>query len=252
VPNNYALYEHGLAGSGDQPALPSGGAFTSMADGTTQVQLQPYDGLNVLQLSPSSTSSGTLTFAATDQRAYSRLAIFAASTNAGQESAGSLTITFTDGTTAEGLTYLAQDWFFHSAHNAIVALGRAYLPGDSFHNPSYDPRIYQTTLDLTALGLDTKPIRSLTFGMASGGNSNRTTAIFAISGATPPGAGDLNYDGAVDAADLVLLAGCLSGPDRLQGLLGCDPVLFLRADLDGDGDVDAVDYARLQSMATGS
>jgi alpha-mannosidase len=252
VRNGYALYEHGLAGGDGNPALPTGGAFTSMADGTTQVQFQPYDGLNVLQLSPSTAPTGTLTFATAARRAYARLAIFAASTNAGQDSVGNLTITFTDGTTTSGLSYMAQDWFFHCGHNAICDLGRAYLPGDSFHNPDYDPRIYQTTLDLTALGLDTKPIHSLTFEVASGGNSNRTTAIFAVSGATPPAVGDLNCDGAVDAADAALLASCLTGPGLLLPPPGCDPVLFARADLDGDGDVDVTDYARLQRAATGS
>ena len=54
---------------------------------------------------------------------------------------------------------------------------------------------------------------------------------------------DLNGDGAVDAADLDALDGCMGGPDVGAGP-ACTP-----ADADTDGDVDLADFARLQRGA---
>src|SRR5215471_7710248 len=59
VPNNYGFYQAGLPGS--TRGLPAGGSFTSLVDGTTVFQFQPYTANNVLQLSESTSSFGTLT-----------------------------------------------------------------------------------------------------------------------------------------------------------------------------------------------
>ena len=59
VPNNYGFYQAGL--SGGTRGLPATGFFTSLLDGTTVFHFQPYAANNMLQLSASTSSSGTLT-----------------------------------------------------------------------------------------------------------------------------------------------------------------------------------------------
>src|SRR4051812_10974739 len=83
VPNNYAHYENGLPGGAK--GLPQGGAFNSASDPTTQVQLQPYSGPNVLFMNAAATG-GTLTLAT--PAPYNRIAIFASSANASGTSTG--------------------------------------------------------------------------------------------------------------------------------------------------------------------
>lgn len=60
------------------------------------------------------------------------------------------------------------------------------------------------------------------------------------------GFGDLNADGRVDAGDLATWAGCAAGPAG-NAPPGCPPEPFACADLDGDGDVDLADFARMQA-----
>jgi hypothetical protein len=57
--------------------------------------------------------------------------------------------------------------------------------------------------------------------------------------------GDLDHDGDIDAADLVLFANCFTGPGPdATTPSGCNP-----SDLDTDTDVDLTDFARLQTLA---
>ena len=62
--------------SGGTRGLPASRSFTSLVDGTTVFQFQPYTANNVLQLSASSGSFGTLTL--TTPAAYSSLSLLAA------------------------------------------------------------------------------------------------------------------------------------------------------------------------------
>lgn len=236
VPNSYAYYENGLAGSAK--GLPQNGAFVSLADNTTQVQLQPYDALNTLFIDTTDTT-GTLTFDPGDQTKYDRLAVFAASANASSDSTGPLTITFTDDTTAD-VNYNGYDWFFVVAANAINDLGRVRLPDATFEdNSDGNPRIYQTTLDLKTLGLNDKPIKSLTFGLASGSSSGRTTCIFAVSGARTQLALDLNCDDETTIDDVMPFTLALIDPDAYDAAYpDCDQQ---RADVNGDGFADGAD-----------
>jgi hypothetical protein len=64
-------------------------------------------------------------------------------------------------------------------------------------------------------------------------------------GVVPLLASDFNGDGAVNAGDVAIFNGCLSGPEGGTGP-GC-----LCVDLDSDGDVDLADFAAFQSAAGG-
>lgn len=57
--------------------------------------------------------------------------------------------------------------------------------------------------------------------------------------------GDLNADGAIDAADAAVLVSALAGPDVTTCGSGCSADDFANSDLDGDGDVDLADVADL-------
>src|SRR5947209_7830693 len=73
LPNNYGFYQAGLAGG--SRGLPASGSFTSLVDGATTFQFQSYTANNVLQLSASSSSAGTLTLGT--PRALTSLSILA-------------------------------------------------------------------------------------------------------------------------------------------------------------------------------
>ncbi len=67
--------------------------------------------------------------------------------------------------------------------------------------------------------------------------------------ALPPG--DINGDGLVDWGDFLALTVCLAGPEVYTAPPGVDPLLFARADLDGDGDADTTDFALFQTLYLG-
>ena len=180
VPNNYGFYAAGLPGG--TRGLPASRTFTSLVDGTTVFQFQPYTGNNVLQLSASSSSFGTLTFATPG--IYSSLSILAAAANSGAVM-GNLVIHFADSSVSPVLQFNNSDWFFQP-NPAIQGFGRQDLgsatPEDN--GASY-PELYPTTLNLAAFGLNTKPIVSIDFTDLST-DPRESTGIFALSGTLVP------------------------------------------------------------------
>jgi outer membrane protein assembly factor BamB len=60
------------------------------------------------------------------------------------------------------------------------------------------------------------------------------------------GGGDMDADGDIDRDDFVRWSPCLAGPGVTTPPLGCDPADFACADIDGDGDVDLLDFGALQ------
>lgn len=74
----------------------------------------------------------------------------------------------------------------------------------------------------------------------------RHEAAFTLPGEPPTG--DIDGDCQVTAADFVLIAGCLAGPDVHTPPPGCDPQHFDSSDLDEDGDVDLRDFAEFQQL----
>ena len=177
------FYQSGL--SGKSYGLPVSGGFTSVLDGSTVFQFQPYTGNNALVLSTDTgVSEGTLTL--TTPGTYSRIAVIANSASATASSAGTLTLHFTDGSTYV-TSYNAPDWFNNSGY-ALNGVERMNVNTGATSGATTNPRFYQTSIDLAAiLGSNNKPLASLTFGMAS---SAQSTGIYAVSGLlaiqTPP------------------------------------------------------------------
>jgi hypothetical protein len=155
-------------------------------DGTV-FQFQPYTANNVLQLSASSSSSGTLTFGAPGL--YSSISILAAAANSGA-SMGNLVIHFADATVSPTLQFNNSDWFFQP-NPAIMGFGRINLGGTSAEdNGASYPELYQTTLNLAALGLSGKAITSIDFTDLSS-DGRESTGIFALSGTLVPEPGSV-------------------------------------------------------------
>jgi len=180
VPNDYGFYQAGL--SAETRGLPASGVFTSLVDGTTVFQFQPYTANNVLQLSASTSSSGTLTLSTPG--AYSSLSVLAAAANSGA-SQGNLVIHFADSSISPTLQFNNSDWFFQP-NPAIQGFGRLNLGSTSAEdNGNSYPELYQTTLNLAALGLAGKPIVSITFTDLSS-DPRESTGVFALSGTLVP------------------------------------------------------------------
>ena len=195
--NHLALYEAGLGdigtwsyGSGAE-GLPANGTFTSALDGATVFQLQPYGGSNVLHLDANS-PSGSLMLAV--PAAYSSLSLLSASANGG--GMGSLVIQFFDGSTSAPISFNASDWLGSGRGAAVTQFGEIDL-GDlgaffTVDPTNGTPNLYQSTTNLAAAGLSSKPILSLTFTMPVGSGGPTDTGIFAVSGTRasvplPPG-----------------------------------------------------------------
>lgn len=188
ISNNYAFYEKGANASSLTTGLPADGLVTSLTNATDgssiTYQLAPDTGNNAVMLS---TASGAQTLALSVPAQYKRLSIMAASSNASGTTTGTLTLNFTDSTTSSAITYNANDWFFVTTNNAINSIGRVSTVTNGFETNGTDPRLYQTVIDLTALGLSGKTLQSATFNFPSTiTNVNSRTAIFAVSGEAVP------------------------------------------------------------------
>jgi hypothetical protein len=177
LPNNYCFYQQGLAGS--TRGLPMSGVFGSQSDSATAFQFGPYGAADALMLGDTYAKSGTLTLSNAD--AYNSLVILAVSANGGGQ--GSFVLNFSDGTKSPVLAYNCQDWFNVVTNVAVQGFGRLKL-GSSLSiedNGASNPNLYQTVVNLAALGL-AKPIASITFSNRASAGSTETTAILAVSG----------------------------------------------------------------------
>jgi hypothetical protein len=109
------------------------------------------------------------------------LVVLAASANGGGQ--GTLVLNFSDGSHSPAFAFNCQDWFYVVTNVAVQGFGRLKL-GSTLsieNNGTSNPNLYQTTINLAALGL-TQPVSSITFSNPSGAGSTQTTAIFALSG----------------------------------------------------------------------
>ena len=139
--------------------LPVTGQFISSAG--HHFQLAAYNGNNDLRLEALGT--GTLTFAAQDQREYSNLYILA--TGGDNSPIVNYTIHFTDATTATG-GFTVLDWFCNNCTPyAIRDVGRAQRPVGNFNGNQFAIREYPINLVLSD---QAKQISSIDFSVPSG------------------------------------------------------------------------------------
>ncbi len=188
IANAYCLYQAGLdgntqvGGSGGEQGLPASGIIFSQVDGT-RFQLGPYGGLNTLLLGYTRPRVGTLTFAA--PQAYNSLAILASSANGG--GVGTLVLNFTNGTKSQVLNFNAQDWYNTVNNVAVQGCGRLRLGQGTLETQDAgwnNPNLYQTTLDLAALGIN-QAVASITFTDPNVGG-NQDAGVFGVSGTMMP------------------------------------------------------------------
>jgi hypothetical protein len=177
IPNNYCLYQQGLSGS--TRGLPLNGIFPSQSDSSTAFQLGPYGAADSLMLGDTYPKSGTLTLPG--QQGFNSIAILASSANGGGQ--GTFVLNFTNGTQSPVLAFNCQDWFGTVTNVAIQGFGRLQLGASltAQDNGSSNPNLYQTTLNLAALGL-ALPISSITFSNPASAGVTETTAILGVSG----------------------------------------------------------------------
>ncbi|MDB6065165.1 MAG: hypothetical protein JWR26_1373 [Pedosphaera sp.] len=178
IPNNYCFYQAGLNTSGR--GLPPDGVFTSQWDTNSVFQFQPYGTTNALVLGYTYPASATLTLAT--PQAYNSLAILACSANAGG-GIGTFVLNYTNGTHSQVFNFNAQDWFSTTNNAAIQAFGRLKLGAtiNTEDNGAINPNMYQTTLNLAALGLN-QMISSITFTKPATSGAQQSVGIFAVSG----------------------------------------------------------------------
>ncbi len=172
-------FEAGLGGHSD--GLPASGHFTSQFNTNVLFQFQPYTANNVLRLQGPSQSiiAGTLTLVTPGP--YRSLAILASS--GGQDAnRAALGLSFSDGTSVSNLNYVALDWGTGEPENvAISGLGRYQTleAPANYQNPNRGFAMYETDINLAALGLEQKILTGLTFTKA---NDALVTGVFAVSG----------------------------------------------------------------------
>ncbi len=185
--NNIAFYQAGLntnpavQGSGGTQGLPASGLFTSSADGSSVFQFGPYGGQNVLLMGGGYAVSGTLTL--TTPQSYNTLAVLASSANGGAQ--GTCVIHFANGSSSSTFNFNAQDWFNTTSNVALQGFGRLDLNNSGLsteNNGSSNPNLYQTAINLAALGSN-QPVSSITFTKPG---ASGDSGVFAVSGDLMP------------------------------------------------------------------
>ena len=177
IPNNYCFYQAGLNAS--TRGLPPDGVFTSQWDGTTVFQFPTYGSTNALVVGYNYPTSATLTLVT--PQAYNSISVLACSANG--SGLGTFVLNYTNGAHSQAFNFNAQDWFNNTTNVAIQGIGRLKL-GGSFgaeDNGATSPHLYQTTINLGALGIN-QTIGSITFTKPAGAGSQQDCGVFAVSG----------------------------------------------------------------------
>src|SRR5262249_50603496 len=107
---------------------------------------------------------------------------------------GTLTLNFSDGTQGGPFSYDASDWNVFrvgdTSHVALGPLGRNLAIGSDGSGFLYSGVsnyvLYETDIDLAALGLAGKTLESITFTPVTNGLQPSITGVFAVSGVAVP------------------------------------------------------------------
>ncbi|MBE7157044.1 MAG: hypothetical protein INR62_01170 [Rhodospirillales bacterium] len=179
-PSGTTYYERGLDTSAPDTGLPTNNLpFTSADLANVSFQLQPYTQNNALLVSNGQT--GTLTLAT--PLTLSNIAFLFATGGSGSPGTDAITLHFSDGTPNYTALSLVSPSWFSSSSAAYTSMGRVDVPSGNFFNVGEaNPRLYDQSFDLAALGLSGHAISSVDFAFSGNGYS----AMFAVSGSVVP------------------------------------------------------------------
>lgn len=191
--------------------FPQSGRFTSAYNTNVEFQLQPFTQANVLLLSSAMKPQAGSPYASLPERPagtlllvqparFSFLAVAASSGGGG--GIGKIVLNFADGTSSREFPLMAPDWWNYDhagywtdpeppGHAAILGLARVSADGGvdagTYNGKGEGFALYESDLDLSAEGLSSKVLFSITFTKRPAvdpktGRGPWTTGIFAVSG----------------------------------------------------------------------
>lgn len=179
-------FEAGLGQRFD--GLPQNRVLSSAAHSNIFFQLQPYDAPNVFWMSDVK-SNRTAELRVETATRFQGLAFLGATVADAAPVRPVVYLHFADGTSSPPLPLTIYDWWATAQTNTLAIAGMSYAQqsGTRFtlirSNVRYGLGLYQARLDLTALGLETRYLSSMTFSNAV--SYVPGVGIFAVSGQTP-------------------------------------------------------------------
>lgn len=173
-------YESGLNASAPTSGLPTDNTpFTSADLSNVAFQLQPYTQSNALLIANGQTGTLTLNTPLT----LGSIAFLVATGASGSSGSDAITLHFSDGTPNYTALNLNSPSWFSDSSPAFISMGRVDVLSSNFYNVGdANPRLYDQSFDLTALGLSGHAISSIDFTFSGNGYS----ALFAVSGSVAP------------------------------------------------------------------
>ncbi len=183
--------EAGVQSHGD--GLPPFRRLASAKDTNVLFELPPYAGPNALWMRANTGTNMAGTLRLVRPARYARLALLAATTfGFGEGSPGAMVLQFTDGSCSGPLPFNCPDWWVNSSTNFLAFGGLTEAQANKLAvtnnkvtirfpdtQPAYGMGLYQTDLDLVALGLADKQLAAITFQAPMQG---QPTGVFAVSG----------------------------------------------------------------------
>ncbi|MBW8683407.1 PKD domain-containing protein [Chitinophaga rhizophila] len=179
--SNHILYtESFAAGNGVDGGIVNSGMFVS---GTRTYQMNPYTASNALYLSVNGNVANTLpagTLTLSTPAMYSKLSILAFGTE--NNSTVTVTLNFTDGTSASAGTLAIKDWFYGTPYifSGMGRLTRTTTAHTVDGLPS-EPRMYAFDFNIPCAE-QSKLVRSVSFVYVQGPNTSSRALIVALSG----------------------------------------------------------------------
>lgn len=186
--SNHVIYSQAFAAAnGLFGGILNSGTFVS---GTRTYQMAAYNGPNALYMSAAgnvTNSVGTGTLTLTTPGSFTRLSLLAFGTE--NNSTVSVTLNFTDGTSANAGTLLIKDWFDNNPFifSGLGRLTRTTAPLLTVDGLPSNPRMYSFDF-MIPCAQQAKLIQSVTFNYIQGPNISSRAVILALSGVSngPP------------------------------------------------------------------